>query len=153
MKKILFICSANISRSYLAEQLLKHELKEMRKDFYIFSAGVMALPGTLADPKIVEYLMGTGIPVGNHTSRQVLKEDVDRADRVYVMGRSHADYIEKLSPESMDKVVLLGELVSPGQYADDIVDPFGRSSYHYRVTISQISLAIKNLAQDLLTHS
>ena len=55
---VLFVCTANISRSFLAEKLMKHAVKA-RDLNHVFtrSAGVYAEPGRPPDPKMVKYLV------------------------------------------------------------------------------------------------
>jgi protein-tyrosine phosphatase len=147
---ILFVCTANISRSFLSEKLFKYEL-QMHKlsDIQVSSAGVMALSGSPPDPKMVDYLDSLGIPSDGHQSRQLDKEIVARADRILVMEKNHYHRIEAAFPEAIEKVELFGKYVSPDASQDDIVDPFGRSSYHYRLSQSQIQMAVEGLINSI----
>jgi hypothetical protein len=43
-------------------------------------------------------------------------------------------------------VALLGRYLTAAEIDEDIGDPYGRSPYHYRLVQSQISMAIKTLA-------
>jgi len=150
---ILFVCTANISRSFLAQNLLEHELRSHEDhDIAVSSAGTNAKPGTPADPKMVDHLLGKGIRTEEHKSRQITKEDVDWADRILVMERWHKDNLEEMCPESRAKIDFLGRFASGGLIDDDIIDPFGKSPYHYRVAEAQISLAIEALVKELMAH-
>ena len=151
---ILFLCSGNVSRSFLAEMLLKNEVELLKLDnISVSSAGLYAYPGSPSDAKMVDYLSKNGIPVESHESRQVTKEDMDWADLVLVMERDHASAIEGLWPETKGKVELLGKFLSEDQtVVDDIVDPFGKSQYYYRLAQAQISLAVRSLVKELQLH-
>lgn len=151
---ILFICSGNVSRSYLAKMLLRHEA-EVRglSDIYVSSAGLFAFPGNRSDPRMVEYLKNKGIASEPHEARQISKGDVDWADLVLVMEKGQKDMIEEMWPEAGGKVELLGNYSPDGSRFDDIADPFGMSSYHYRVSQAQITLAIASLVKRLLSKS
>jgi protein-tyrosine phosphatase len=147
---ILFVCTANVSRSYLAEVLLKSEIPSLNQaNISVSSAGLRAFPGSSPDPKMVEFLKEKGLPVEGHTSRQIKKEDVEWADLILVMEKGHRSILIEIWPEAKGKVNLLGGYISGVLGEDDIIDPFGRSSYHYRLAQSQISLAIKALARSL----
>ena len=147
---VLFICTANISRSFLAEMLLRHEIdRQNLKDIFVSSAGINAAPGYPPDSKMIEYLLKQNIRVADHASRQVRQEDVDGADRIFVMEKKQADEIIRHWSQAADKVELLGSYVSADSAADDIMDPYGRSSYHYRLVQSQISLAIEKIVHNL----
>jgi protein-tyrosine-phosphatase len=147
---ILFICTANISRSFLAEMLFMHEIERQHlKDIFVSSAGIDAASGYPPDSKMIEYLLDKKIRVEGHASRQVRQEDVDGADRIFVMEKKQADDIIRRWPQAAEKLELLGSYVSVDSGVDDIIDPYGRSPYHYRLAQSQISLAIEKIVQNL----
>jgi len=147
---ILFLCTGNISRSYLAEKLLKHEISQNQSEgIFVASAGILDNQGILADPVMMDYLAGLNIPTGDHFSRTITKEDIEWADHIFVMEKRHRDFIRDHWPEADYKVEPLGKYVSPDQMEDDIIDPFGKSPYHYRLAQSQITLAIKSLFKKL----
>jgi protein arginine phosphatase len=144
---ILFVCSGNVSRSFLAEALLKSELKTLKvEDVSVMSAGLYAFPGSPPDPQMAAYLSSMGVSFEPHEARQMSKQELDWADVILVMERRHEADVEKLWPDAKSKVQLLGKYVAGG-WEDDILDPFGNSPYHYRLAQSQITLAIKSLAK------
>jgi protein-tyrosine-phosphatase len=147
---ILFVCSGNVSRSFLADMLFKHEIETHKIDnICSASAGVFASQGSPPDPKMVEFLLQKELPVKNHEARQISKQDVEWADRILVMEKEHARMIEATWPDVKEKVELLGGIASGAHIADDVIDPYGGSSYHYRLAQSQITLAIRSLVKSL----
>lgn len=139
-----------MSRSFLAEILLKEEVRQSGPDdVSVSSAGLYAYAGSPADPQMIDYLLEKGIPVPAHESRQMTEEDADWADRILVMEKRHAEIIERLWPEAKDKVEHLGRYIAAGLPGDDIIDPFGRTPYHYRLAQSQITLAVASLAKSI----
>ena len=147
---VLFVCSGNVSRSFLAEALLKNELKALKVEgVSVSSAGLYAFPGSPPDPQMTAYLFSMGVSFDPHEARQMSKQELDWADLVLVMERRHAVDLEKLWPEAKLKVQLLGGYVAGG-WEDDILDPFGNSPYHYRLAQSQITLAVQSLAKWLV---
>ncbi|MBN1103798.1 MAG: hypothetical protein JXL84_10330 [Deltaproteobacteria bacterium] len=146
--KILFVCSANVSRSFLAERLLREEMDSLGiKDVFISSAGLHAFPGSPADPRMVEHLAGMGFSVPAHEARVMSKEDAEWADFILVMEKGHVQTIRNLWPVAGPKVQLLGRCLPGSGEGDEIIDPFARSVYHYRLAQSQITLAVKTLAR------
>jgi protein-tyrosine-phosphatase len=151
---ILFVCTGNVSRSFLAEMLLKNEAKRLQlKDVVVSSAGVSAFNGMMADPEMVNYLSQIGVPAEKFASRPITKEDVDRADLILVMERPHLSIIEDQWPDAKGKVELLGRYISPDGSEDNIIDPFAKSPYYYRLARSQITLAIRSLVKKLLSEN
>ncbi|MEW6670360.1 MAG: hypothetical protein AB1427_01575 [Thermodesulfobacteriota bacterium] len=147
---VLFVCTANISRSFLAEMLFRDAIdRNNLKDVLVSSAGIHAGSGYPPDSKMIEYLLKQNVKVADHASRQVRQEDVDTADLILVMEKAQAEQIIRRWPQAADKVELLGSYVSADSPADDIIDPYGRSPYHYRLAQSQISLAIERIVQNL----
>ncbi|MBN1904855.1 MAG: hypothetical protein JW927_07140 [Deltaproteobacteria bacterium] len=145
---ILFVCTGNISRSFLAKAILLDEIsKNSIKDVQISSAGTGAYPGTAADPEMVKFLTDKKIPVPVHASKLVTSEDIKWADMILVMEKPHYNHIIKTWPESAGKMEMLGKYISPDHPDDEIIDPYGRSPYHYRLVQSQISLAVSNLVR------
>jgi protein-tyrosine-phosphatase len=151
---ILFVCTGNVSRSFLAEMLLKYEIKRHRlENIAVSSAGLYAYQGMPADPKIIDYLSMTGVPWENHRARTVTKEDVELADLILVMEKAHLEALTSQWPQAKDKMELLSKYIAPDQTEDDIIDPYGGSLYHYRVTQAQITMAIRSLVREILSQS
>jgi protein arginine phosphatase len=147
---ILFVCTGNISRSFLANAIMLNEIKiNSIKDVEVSSAGTGAYPGTPADPEMVEFLREKEIPIPEHASKLVSDEEIKWADKILVMEKSHYTQIVKTWPESIGKVEMLGRYVAPDQPDDEIIDPYGRSPYHYRLVQAQIGLAVSNLFKAL----
>jgi len=147
---ILFLCTGNISRSFLAEMLFRHEIKKGRvHGIAVSSAGILDNEGMPADPVMVEYLTGLNIPVKGHSARTVTGKDIEWADRIYVMENRHREYIREYWPWADSKVERLGKYIAPDHAEDDIIDPYGRPAYYYRVAQSQITSAVKALFEKL----
>jgi protein-tyrosine-phosphatase len=150
---ILFVCTANICRSFFAETLFHNEAKlNHLTRISVSSAGTHTRQGTPPDPEMVQYLSEMDIPMKPHQAKPISKDLVDWADRILVMEAYHAEIIEHQWPETKEKLDLLGKYISDDLLVDDIVDPYGRSMFHYRSARSQISMAIRNLVKECLAH-
>jgi protein-tyrosine-phosphatase len=151
---VLLVCSGNVSRSFLAEVLLKRELRSLGKpDVAVASAGLYAYPGSPPDSQMVDYLAKARITYEPHEARGMRREDAAWADRIVVMEKEHARAIEAAWPEAKAKVELLSRYLSGDWAEDDVMDPYGKTSYHYRVAQSQISLAVQNLARRIIRNA
>lgn len=149
---ILFVCSGNVSRSFLAEKLLESEIKAREiHNISVSSAGLFAYPGNPPDPRVVEHLLQKGISAQGHVARQVSKEDVEWADHILVMEREHVRILREMWPDIQGKVELLGKFATGGLNEDEIIDPYGKSPYHYRLAQAQVTLAITSLLDRLIS--
>ena len=144
---ILFVCTGNVSRSFLAEMLLKQSMAGQQvPPAQVQSAGLFADPGADPDPVMVRYLEDRHIAFDQHASQAVTPDLLDWADLVLAMEKLHLDLLIDISPDSKKKIQLLGRYLPGNQQEDEIQDPFGQSAFHYRLAQSQITLAIKALA-------
>jgi protein-tyrosine-phosphatase len=151
---ILFVCSANVSRSFLAEVLLKKELESLGiEGIGVSSAGLYAYPGNPPDPQMVDYILKAGIAYEPHESKEMTVEDAEWADLILVMEKDHFRAIKSAWPEAGRKTELLSRYVYGDWAEDDIIDSYGKPDYHYRLAQSQISLAIKNLSRRILQNA
>jgi len=147
---ILFVCSGNITRSFLAEALFRHEAKGCPGlEVSVRSAGIRAFPGNDPDPEMVRFLLERGLSVPDHHARAVSREDAVWADRILVMEKEHLRAMVGGFPESAGKTELLGRYIPEAVVPDEIGDPFGLSSYHYRLAQSRIGLAVQGLRKHL----
>jgi protein-tyrosine-phosphatase len=99
---------------------------------------------------MVDFLKGLGIIGDSHQSKQLERKDADWADLILVMENEQAFMIERMWPEAKKKIALLSGFISKEEPPDDIHDPAGQSSYHYRLVQSQITLAVQGLVDSLL---
>jgi protein-tyrosine phosphatase len=147
MKKILFVCSANITRSFMAERIFMEQLRKAgRNDIEASSAGLLDMKGAPGDIIAAELLQKHGIPPAGHNSRPLSSDLVREADMIVVMEAVHKTAVLNQYPDAAGKIFLLksfsGNLNRPDQ---DIHDCHKRSSYHYRLCFSEIFLAIEGL--------
>lgn len=147
---LLFVCTANVSRSFLAEKLMHHQIRQRGlKNITAASAGVIDLEGSPPDPVMCAFLREQGVADVFHEARYIDDHEVDRADVILVMEKRHAETLYRRWPECREKVRLLGRLAAGDQSSGDIADPFGGSDSQYHRAQSQIRLAVEALAERL----
>ena len=145
---ILFVCTANINRSFMAEMILRGELKKRRKqNVHVSSAALIDMKGGPADPVAVKLLKASGYDDDAvHQSRLLTEEMAIQADLILVMEDNQRKLILDKYPLAEGKVNLLKSYSRDYTEADgDIKDPHRMSIYHYRLCFSEIYLSIQGL--------
>ncbi len=132
---VLFVCSANICRSPMAEGLLQARVGQQAVDWRIESAGVWALGDSPAAANTQKVLLERGLDFSAHRSRPVTFELLQGFDLILAMERGHKDALQAAFPQCADRVFLLSELVGRGF---DVADPVGGSLADFEETASEI---------------
>jgi protein-tyrosine phosphatase len=114
------------------------------------SAGLFAFPGNSPDEEMVRFLLERGGTPGNHRARLLGSEDVVWADLILAMEHRHTLSISQRFPEAQDKTHLLGRFIPGVDRPEEIPDPFGLSSAHYRHVQTRIVLAVEGLLKEVL---
>lgn len=148
-KRILFVCSGNLCRSFMAERIFRKQLrKRALQHVQAESAGLLDLGGADADPQAVSILKEKSIDGSGHRSRLLSAEMVDRADRVLVMEEAQRQELLRRHPGAEGKVRLLKSFSPLGDEGSlDIQDPHGREPYHYRSCFADIYFSLEGLVR------
>ena len=110
--KILMVCTGNICRSPMAEVMLRDALARRGvDDIEVMSAGTWAGFGHPATAEACQVMEGRGIALGSHRSQPVTAELLQEADLILAMTSVHAREIADVSPEALERTLLLKELV------------------------------------------
>jgi L-threonylcarbamoyladenylate synthase len=143
---ILFVCSANLCRSPMAEIHLKYLTRNLKKA-NIRSAGIAAITGAEIYETACEVLKENKLKT-KHTSRLLTKPSMEWADLILVMEDMHKTYSKFLSPENKNKIAFLRNFnTSKKQYI--IEDPVGKDIEACRKTFELIKECNKRLEQYL----
>ncbi len=143
--RLLFVCTANICRSPMAEALADRYARERRWAVEVASAGTHALPGNPAAPNAVKAVRDVGCDLRAHASRPIDEELVAWADRILVMEMRHARTIRERFPVADDKVLLLGTFGG----VVEIDDPYGRWIFAFRRSRDEIRHCVESFMDRL----
>jgi protein-tyrosine phosphatase len=143
---ILFVCNANIVRSFMAERVLKSLLKSRGiRDVEVSSAGLLDMKAASADTIARQILREYGIDDEGHVARVVNADMIRDADLIVTMEKTQLQLIGDQYPEVMPKLRVLKSYLphsTSTEAAEDVRDPYRRSIFHYRLCFAEISLAM-----------
>jgi len=111
---MLVVCTANLCRSPVSEALLARRLAGVvdvdGARWTVASAGTDRFDG-LIEPDTVAAAAALGLDISSHTPRQVTQADLDDADLVVTMTRSHVRSIVASVESAWPRTFTLKELV------------------------------------------
>jgi protein-tyrosine phosphatase len=97
---ILVVCTGNICRSPVAEQLLRARFAATGLDVTVQSAGTDAVTGASMTPEAAELSMTYGGAPARHRARQLTESLVADADLVLTATRDHRHAVATLHPRA-----------------------------------------------------
>jgi protein-tyrosine phosphatase len=149
MRSVLFVCTANICRSPMAEGVFRKLLADAGRDanFEIDSAGthdyhVGEAPFEMARQRA----MSRGYEIGHLVARRVTSHDLDHFDAVLAMDRSNLASLKTVAPtRCKNKIELLSEYADR-YYGKDIPDPYGGPEKAFDLALDMIEDGCRGLA-------
>lgn len=160
MKKITFVCTGNTCRSPMAAAVFNYlAASEAEFGYTADSAGLAVSENALSSVNAVSALNDSlGIDLGEHRARLLSQTDIEEADLILAMTRSHKQYILSMFPGAHQKTFTLKEYVyntpevrnksgttDARGYSADIADPYGRSVWSYKQCLGEIISAVEKL--------
>jgi len=136
----------------MAKGLLKKILEDQKKEIFVASAGVAAMPGFRPTRETIEVMAKHGIDISTHLSQRLTPDMVDEADIVLVMERIHRHEILNHIPRAKKKIFLLREFagVKAETPSDlEIPDPISKSMEVYENCFKIIEESVQKVVQKL----
>ena len=145
---ILFVCSANASRSIIAEYLFNTLVRNTvlhNKGIKAYSAGVnRELEGKDITEETRTVLLEMGIDPEGRKCRHIDKALMDWADIILTMEIKHKHYITNLFPDSHSKVILISEFVGEEGEVDN---PYQKGIEAYRLCAEQLGCMVTSILE------
>ena len=123
--RILIVCTGNICRSPLAEQLLRENLRNAGIDAVVTSAGTHAMTGSAMTPEAAALSTQYGASNTDHVARQLTEQLIADADLVLTATRDHRRDVVILLPKATRYTFTLNQfarLVAPAEAEDFAAD-------------------------------
>jgi protein-tyrosine-phosphatase len=143
--RLLFVCTANICRSPMAEALARHHARERGLPLETKSGGVMGIEGRPADAMAVRVLSEIGVDLSRHKSSGLDAEKVEWADYILVMELDHARRVREEWPDVEDRILMLGNFGG----LVDVSDPMGGWRWRFRKTRDDLVRCIEGFMDKL----
>ena len=144
---LLFVCTANICRSPMAEGLARHYAAQRGWSVRVRSGGTMGLIGKSAAKNAVRALSEVGIDISDHKSKGISDEMVHWADHILVMELAHAVKLRKRHPILADSD-RVHQLASFGGMME-IGDPVGGWRWRFRRSRDEIRRCVETFMDNL----
>jgi len=138
VKKVLFVCTANVCRSPMAQEIFNALATDRELPLRAESAGTAALEGEPMAPNTVAVLEEAGIYPGPHRARRASGAMIEDADLVLAMGPRHVAALRRLSSDLSTEILTLPEYVTGVPDQEGIPDPYGLTIAAHRSTLRQL---------------
>lgn len=148
MKKVLFVCRANVCRSPMAEAMFNALAEDRELGFRAISAGVRALVDEPITPNASAALEEVGIYAEGHRARQVSEKVLEEADLVLAMSLRQVAELRRVFGDSFE-VHILPKYVGGVSGEEGVPDPYGSTMTAHRASARQL-LEYVNLLLDRL---
>lgn len=115
---VLFVCTGNICRSPLAEQLLRRSINT--PEIITYSAGTSAVVGhSMPDTQqTIAKELGIDAP-DEHVGQQLTTEHIEGADLILVMERAHRSIVVRQAPRALRRTFTFRELARISEVVSD----------------------------------
>lgn len=148
MYRVIFVCTANICRTPMAESYFKRlvEQEGLAEFMDAESAGTWAMDGVSAAELSRQVCAENGLDVSKHRSQPVDLRLMKSADLVLCMAQEHKNDLVQVFPHFRAKIFTLKEYQqNSSAEITSIADPYGKSLEHYRETFAIITGEIRRI--------
>ncbi|MBN2047793.1 MAG: hypothetical protein JW750_08135 [Anaerolineaceae bacterium] len=127
MKLLLFVCTANICRSPLAEWMTREKLASHPNlsEWRVMSAGTWGNDGEPICPQVTRLLAKRGIDASAHRALIITEPLLSRSDLVLTMEKGQAEALRVEFPAQQSKIFSIGSFLENDlEIKDPVKQPF-----------------------------
>ena len=145
-KLVVFICTANVCRSPMAEKLFEEALTKSssKQKISVFSAGISAMDGDKASDNSIIACDEVGLDLSDHRSAAITRATIENASAIFCMTESHRALLHMYFelPEN-SPIFLMREFMKDG--SKELPDPYGQDIDIYRECRNDMVEALPSL--------
>jgi protein-tyrosine phosphatase len=146
-RRILFICTGNVCRSFMAEALLNELAAKQKLPLTARSCGIAAERYFKVPPGVWKALEPRGLKPREHKARLVTRELLEWSDLALAMTHAHCDFLLDAYPEFSAKVRPFAAYCRLPEL--DIDDPIGQPDSVFLKCCERIAKGLEGLVKKL----
>ncbi len=153
-KLVVFICTANVCRSPMAEKLFEDALtkSDVKKKIRVFSAGLTAANGDQASENSRDAIKEIGLDLSDHRSMAATTTTLHNASAIFCMTESHRALMHLyFELDENFPIYLMREFIE-GADDKELPDPFGQDLKVYRECRDKMVEALPSLLEWVENH-
>ncbi len=144
MKKICFVCHANICRSFGAQCIFNNlAKKDNNTQVQAISRGIYAQDYYAVPDKIWDFLASKGIEKTDHKSTLLTKKDLENCDLILTMTDEQKEDILDRFAQFTDKVFMLQEYIYDKE--ESVKDPISFSGSSFNKVMEKVYTSVCDL--------
>jgi protein-tyrosine phosphatase len=149
MPTVMFVCTANLCRSPIAEVLFEQWLQkhQVTGSWYVHSCGTWAQDGEPVAPSVLPHLLAVGIDLAHHRSRPITANLLAASDLVLCMTGFHKEALQAEFPQYASRVYMLSEMIMQ-RY--DIQDVSSVSPAQYLAVVKELRPIVERSAPRII---
>lgn len=141
--RILVVCTGNICRSPMAEELLRSSVAG--RGITVSSAGTSAMVGYPADDTARMLMREHGFDIEAHRGQQIVLPMLTHSDLILTLDQTHSDWINQRYPQFRGRV----HKILKWRDNRDVEDPYCRPRAAFEVAYADIEAGVADWLKKL----